>query len=69
MRVVPDKSLCFLKHVFRLVLLKDLVANVTLQVCRNDDSGLTMTYFMAILNLIPFATKWEIFERLIFLSL
>ena len=29
------------------------------QVCSNDDSGLTLTYFMARSNLVPYAFKWE----------
>ena len=29
------------------------------QVCPNDDPGLTLTYFMARSNLIPFAFVWE----------
>ena len=29
------------------------------QVCSNDDPGLTMTYFTARLNLVPYAFVWE----------
>ena len=29
------------------------------QVCSNDDPGLTMTYFTARSNLIPYAFVWE----------
>ena len=29
------------------------------QVCSNDDPGLTLTYFMARSNLIPYAFVWE----------
>ena len=29
------------------------------QVCSNDDSGLTLTYFMARSNLVPYAFVWE----------
>ena len=29
------------------------------QVCSNDDPGLTMTYFMARSNLVPYAFVWE----------
>ena len=29
------------------------------QVCSNDDPGLTSTYFMARLNLLPYASVWE----------
>ena len=29
------------------------------QVCSNDDHGLTLTYFMARLNLVPNAFLWE----------
>ena len=28
-------------------------------VCSNDDSGLTLTYFMARSNLVPYAFVWE----------
>ena len=28
-------------------------------ICSNDDSGLTLTYFMAISNLLPHAFVWE----------
>ena len=28
------------------------------QVCSNDDSGLTLTYFMARSNLVPYAFVW-----------
>ena len=29
------------------------------QVCSNDDPGLTLTYFMARSNLLPYAFVWE----------
>ena len=29
------------------------------QVCSNDDPGLTITYFMARSNLLPYAFVWE----------
>ena len=29
------------------------------QVCSNDDPGLTLTYFTARLNLVPYALTWE----------
>ena len=29
------------------------------QVCSNDDPGLTLTYFMASLNLVPYAYVWQ----------
>ena len=29
------------------------------QVCSNDDAGLTLTYFMARSNLVPYAFVWE----------
>ena len=29
------------------------------QVCSNDDPGLTLTYFMARSNLVPYAFEWE----------
>ena len=29
------------------------------QVCSNDDPGLTLTYFTARSNLVPFAFVWE----------
>ena len=29
------------------------------QVCSSDDPGLTMTYFMARSNLVPYAFVWE----------
>ena len=29
------------------------------QVCSNDDSGLTLTYFTARSNLVPYAFVWE----------
>ena len=29
------------------------------QVCSNDDPGLTLTYFTAMLNLVPYAFVWE----------
>ena len=29
------------------------------QVCSNDDLGLTLTYFMARSNLVPYAFVWE----------
>ena len=29
------------------------------QVCSNDDPGLTLTYFTARSNLVPYAFKWE----------
>ena len=29
------------------------------QFCSNDAHGLTLTYFMARLNLVPYATVWE----------
>ena len=29
------------------------------QVCSNNDPGLTMTYFMARSNLVPYAFIWE----------
>ena len=29
------------------------------QVCSNDDPGLTLTYFMAKSNLVPYAFVWE----------
>ena len=29
------------------------------QVCSNDDTGLTLTYFMAGSNLVPYAFVWE----------
>ena len=36
------------------------------QVCSNDDSGLTLTYFTARLNLVPYAFIWEwIFQKLL----
>ena len=27
--------------------------------CANDDPGLTLTYFMAMSNLVPYAIVWE----------
>ena len=39
------------------------------QVCSNDDPGLTLTYFMAKLNLVPFVwdkkVKQQIFQKLL----
>ena len=29
------------------------------QVCSNDDSGLTLTYFMARSNFVPYVFVWE----------
>ena len=29
------------------------------QVCSNDDARLTLTYFMAMSNLVPYAFVWE----------
>ena len=29
------------------------------QVCSNDDPGMTLTYFMARSNLVPYAFVWE----------
>ena len=29
------------------------------QVCSNDDPGLTLTYFTAMSNLVPYAFVWE----------
>ena len=29
------------------------------KVCSNDDPGLTLTYFMASSNLVPYAFVWE----------
>ena len=29
------------------------------QVCSNDDSGLTLTFFMARSNVVPYAFVWE----------
>ena len=29
------------------------------QICSNDDLGLTLTYFMARSNLVPYAFVWE----------
>ena len=29
------------------------------QICSNDDPGLTLTYFMARSNLVPYAFVWE----------
>ena len=29
------------------------------QICSNDDPGLTLTYFMARSNLVPYAFGWE----------
>ena len=29
------------------------------QICSNDDHGLTLTYFTACSNLVPFAFVWE----------
>ena len=29
------------------------------QVCSNDDSGLTVTYFMARSNFVPYVFVWE----------
>ena len=29
------------------------------QICSNDDTGLTLTYFMARSNLLPYAFVWE----------
>ena len=29
------------------------------QVCSNDDTGLTLTYFIARSNLVPYAFVWE----------
>ena len=29
------------------------------QICSNDDSGLTLTYFTARSNLVPYAFVWE----------
>ena len=29
------------------------------QICSNDDPGLTLTYFMAISNLLPHTFLWE----------
>ena len=29
------------------------------QVCSNDDPGLTLTYFTAMSNLVPYAFIWE----------
>ena len=29
------------------------------QICSHDDTGLTMTYFTAMSNLVPYAFVWE----------
>ena len=29
------------------------------QICSNDDAGLTLTYFMAMSNFVPYAFVWE----------
>ena len=31
----------------------------SLQICSNDDPGLTLTYFTARSNLVPYAFVWE----------
>ena len=36
------------------------------QVCSNDDPGLTLTYFMARSNLVPYAFVWEMVKQWIF---
>ena len=39
------------------------------QVCSNDDPGLTLTYFMARSNLVPYAFVWENGKKWIFQKL
>ena len=36
------------------------------QVCSNDDSGLTLTYFMARSNFVPYAFVWEDGNTMVF---
>ena len=36
------------------------------QVCSNDDPGLTLTYFMARSNLVPYAFVWDFSETVVF---
>ena len=36
------------------------------QICSNDDPGLTLTYFMARSNLVPYAFVWEKVEAMDF---
>ena len=36
------------------------------QVCSNDDPGLTLIYFMAMSNLVPYAFVWEKGKTLFF---
>ena len=36
------------------------------QVCSNDESGLTLTYFMARSNFVPYAFVWEEYETMYF---
>ena len=38
------------------------------QACSNDDPGLTLTYFMARSNLVPYAFVWEKGKTLDFLE-
>ena len=39
------------------------------QVCSNDDPRLTLTYFTARSNLVPYAFVWEKVKQLIFQKL
>ena len=39
------------------------------QVCSNDDPGLTMIYFRAMSNLVPYAFVWEKGKQWIFQKL
>ena len=39
------------------------------QVCSNDDPGLTLTYFTAMSNLVPYAFVWEKVKQWIFQKL
>ena len=36
------------------------------QVCSNDDPGLTLIYFMAKSNLVPYAFVWEKGKTMVF---
>ena len=39
------------------------------QVCSNDDPGLTLTYFTARLNMVPYAFVWKKVNQWIFQEL
>ena len=46
-----------------------LGARVLSQDCSNDDPGFTLTYFMAMSNLVPYAFVWENVKQWIFRKL